>query len=322
MAASTSVLDVPLDTLDGFSRTVAGAAEEVGPSVAWVGRGGRRGGGIGSGVVWDERGHVVTNAHVVGDARELEVALPSGRRFRARTVGADRFSDLAVLRLEPPVAAELKPARFGDSDRLRVGQGVIALGNPLGFSWTVTFGVVSALERTLGEPNGALLDGLVQTDAAINPGNSGGPLATLDGRVIGITTAMILGGQGLGFAIPSSAVGPLVEQLVAGRRPVHPWLGVAAQAEVVPPAIARAMDLPAERGVLIVEVVPGGPADRAGLQANDHVVAVNGRPVATPSGMRRALVPSGPGDGLAEVEVVRAGRLLRRLVPVAERPLA
>jgi S1-C subfamily serine protease len=300
--------------LDPFSEAVARAAETVGPSVAWVGRAGEH--GVGSGVVWDDHGHVVTNAHVVGRADTLEVALPSGQRFMARPVGVDPLFDLAVVRVQAPVVVTLHPARFGDSDALRVGQGVIALGNPLGFSWTVTFGVVSALERSLVEPGGALLDGLIQTDAAINPGNSGGPLATLSGEVVGITTAMIMGGQGLGFAIPASAVTPLVAQLLAGRRPRHPWLGIVGQAEVVPAAVARALELPADRGVLVTEVVPDGPADRGGLRTFDFIVAVNGRPVATPSGIRRAL---GASDA-AEVEVLRGTERLTRRIRVAERP--
>ncbi|HVB09669.1 MAG TPA: trypsin-like peptidase domain-containing protein [Bacillota bacterium] len=300
--------------LDPFSEAVAHAAETVGPSVAWVGRAGD--GGVGSGVVWDEQGHVVTNAHVVGNASALEVALPSGQRFAARPVGVDPLLDLAVVQVQMPVSADLQPARFGDSDALRVGQGVIALGNPLGFSWTVTLGVVSALERTLVEPNGALLDGLIQTDAAINPGNSGGPLATLGGEVVGITTAMIMGGQGLGFAIPASAITPLISQLLAGKRPRHPWLGIVGQAEVVPPAVARALGLPADRGVLITEVVPDGPADRGGLRAFDFIVAVNGRAVSTPSGIRRAL---GSAEA-ADVDVLRGADRMTRQIRVTERP--
>jgi S1-C subfamily serine protease len=300
--------------LDAFSEAVAHAAEIVGPSVAWIGHG--REGGVGSGVVWDLHGHIVTNAHVVGQADAVEVALPSGQRFAAAPVGVDPLLDLAVVRVRGPVASELHPARFGDSDSLRVGQGVIALGNPLGFSWTVTLGVVSALERTLVEPNGALLDGLIQTDAAINPGNSGGPLATLAGEVIGINTAMIMGGQGLGFAIPASAITPLIAQLVDGRRPRHPWLGIVGQAEVVPTAVARALDLPADRGVLVTEVVAGGPADRGGLRAFDFIISVNGRAVAAPSGIRRAL---GAADA-AEVEILRGAERIKRRIAVAERP--
>ncbi len=301
-------------TLDPFSEAVAHAAETVGPSVAWVGRAGDS--GVGSGVVWDSHGHVVTNAHVVADARALEVALPSGQRFAARPVGVDPLLDLAVVRVQSTVASELRPAKFGDSDALRVGQGVIALGNPLGFSWTVTLGVVSALERSLVEPNGALLDGLIQTDAAINPGNSGGPLATLSGEVVGITTAMIMGGQGLGFAIPASAVKQQIAEMLAGRRPRHPWLGIVGQAEVVPPAVARALELPADRGVLVTDIVPDGPAERGGLRPMDFIVSVNGRAVSTPSGIRRAL---GSADA-ADVDVLRGAKRLTRRIRVAERP--
>jgi S1-C subfamily serine protease len=299
---------------DMFSSLVTGAAEAVGPSVAWIGR--PRDGAVGSGVVWDRRGFVVTNAHVVAGAAQLEVALPSGQRFAARPVGWDPLYDLAVLRLEAGSGAELAPARFGDSDRLKVGQGVVALGNPLGLSWTVTFGVVSALERTLPGPGGEALEGLIQTDAAINPGNSGGPLATLGGEVVGVTTAMILGGQGLGFAIPSSIVVPVAAELVAGRQPAHPWLGVAAQAEVIPPTIVRALQLPADRGVLIVDLVPGGPAAHSGLRPLDLIVAVNGHPVASVGALRRALV----AQGTADVEVLRGGERVHVRVAPADRP--
>jgi S1-C subfamily serine protease len=269
-------------TEDVFSQLVVAAAEAVGPSVAWIGR--PRDGAVGSGVVWDSRGYIVTNAHVVTGAGTLEVALPSGQRCIARAVGWDALYDLALLQCDADPGTEMKAAHFGESDALRPGQVVIALGNPLGLSWSVTFGVISALERVLSGPGGEALEGLIQTDAAINPGNSGGPLANLSGEVIGVTTATVLGGQGLSFAIPSSIVVPVATALAEGRQPAHPWLGIAAQPEVIPPTIVRALQLPADRGVLVVDLVPDGPGARSGLRPLDLILEINGRPVATVCG--------------------------------------
>lgn len=302
---------------DEVSRLVAQAAEQVGPSVVQIGLPGRE--GVGSGVVWDDAGHILTNAHVVGRSSQVAVQFASGRQLRARTVGADAYYDLAVVHADGPFS--VPPARFGDSDALRPGVAVIALGNPYGFSWTVTFGVVSALERTLPGPSGGVLDGLIQTDAAINPGNSGGPLATLNGEVVGITTAAIAGGQGLGFAIPSSLAVPVARELVTLGRARHPWLGIQGQADVLPADWVKAFALPVDRGVLITDVVRGGPAEKAGLRSFDLLVAVDERPVATPGAVRRAL--SGrPAGALVHCRVLRGGELLTIPVRVEERPLA
>ncbi len=299
---------------DPISAAVRHAAEVVGPAVVRIAHGGARG-GMGSGFVWDAAGHLLTNAHVVHGASAVEVAFPNGRRQTGRVVGSDAEYDLAVVRVEP--TAELHPATFGDSDALRPGDAVIAVGNPYGLSWTVTFGVVSGLERVLPGPGGQALDGMVQTDAAINPGNSGGPLALLDGGVVGITTAMLAGGQGLGFAIPGNAALAVAEQLRDHGHAAHPWIGIEGQAEVLPPDWVRLFGLPADRGVLVTGVVPGAPAARAGLQPFDLIVAVNGQPVATPSAIRRALAGSAPA---VAVRLLRGGQPREVRVAVRQRP--
>ncbi len=300
--------------MDPLSEATTRAAEMVGPAVVQIVHGSGRG-GMGSGVVWDGDGHVLTNAHVVRGADAVEVASPDGSRQTGLVVGADGVYDLAVVRL---TGARRPPqATFGDSDELRPGQAVLALGNPYGLSWTVTFGVVSALERVLSTPEGGELDGMVQTDAAINPGNSGGPLALLDGSVIGITTAMLAGGQGLGFAIPANTAVAVASELRDHGRASHPWMGILAQAEALPPVWKDLMDLPADRGVLITEVAPGGPAARAGLTRFDLIVAVNGRTVGTPGAVRRSL---GAVGGVARLRVLRGGEPLEVAMPVQERP--
>ncbi len=301
--------------LDPVSAAVSHAAEIVGPSVVQIAHGAGGRGGMGSGFVWDGGGHLLTNAHVVHGATAVEVAFPDGRRRAGAVVGADAGYDLAVVRVAGE--ADLQPARFGDSDALRAGQAVIAVGNPYGLQWSVTFGVVSALERFLPGPGGLVLDGMVQTDAAINPGNSGGPLALLDGGVVGITTAVLAGGQGLGFAIPGNAALAVAEQLRDHGRAAHPWLGIEGQAETLPPDWVRAFRLDADRGILVTGVVRGSPAQRAGILPFDLIVAVGDRPVATPSAIRRALT-GGPRP--VPIRLLRGGEPRDVLVDVRERP--
>ena len=303
-----------MDSQDLTSPAIRHAAEVVGPSVVQVSqRGGR--GGLGSGFVWDSEGYILTNAHVVRGAEHVDVSFPDGRRQVGTVIGADGDYDLAVLRVEP--IGTLKPVTFGESDGLRAGDAVVAIGNPYGLSWTVTFGVISGLERVLPGQDGLPLDGMVQTDAAINPGNSGGPLALLDGRVIGINTAMLAGGQGLGFAIPASGALAVADQLKQYGRARHPWIGIEGQAEIIPPEWAGLLGLKAERGVFVTGVVDRTPAQRAGLRAFDLILAIDGHPVATPSAMRRLLVASGRTVWL---EILRGSETVSVQVAVAERP--
>lgn len=308
--------------LDPFSNAISTAAETVGPSVVQIvahRADSGRPGGIGSGVVWDGAGHLLTNAHVVGGLRQVDVNFADGRRQVGEVVGADAAFDLAVVRVER--VEELQPATFADSDLLRPGAVVIAVGNPYGLRWTVTLGVISAVERILPGPTGEALDGMLQTDAAINPGNSGGPLALLDGRIVGITTAMLAGTQGLGFAIPSNTVVAVGEQLRDRGRANHPWLGIEGQPEIVPDRWVRLFGLEADSGVVITGVYEGSPADRAGLRSFDLIVAIDGRPTKTPSAVRRALALIPPGLPV-RVRFLRGGEPAEVDVWVAERPPA
>jgi len=301
------------------TEVVADAAERVGPSVVQLRRPAGRGrgtAGVGSGIIVDEQGHILTNAHVVRGARRVTAALADGRTAEAEVLAADRPLDLALVKIRP--LADLQPAVFGDSAALRPGQLVLAVGNPYGLGWTVTLGVVSALNRSV-PAGGTVLDGLIQTDAAINPGNSGGPLATLDGSVVGITTVMLAGGQGIGFAIPAEDARSAFAQLQAWGRVVHPWLGVEAETEEIDAELVRLFDLPAGRGALIVRVLPGSPAERGGLRPFDLITAVAGRPVGSAGDLRHALRGRHPGERVP-VEIVRGGQAITLEIRVAERP--
>lgn len=297
---------------DIITEVVAGAAERVGPSVVRI----STGNGVGSGVVYDKSGHIMTNAHVLRGNRPVEVSFPDGRKLHGTIVGADEGYDLAVVRVGK--GGEPAPAAFGESDSLRPGQAVIALGNPYGLSWSVSFGVVSALERTVPVGRGGALEGMIQTDAAINPGNSGGPLATLDGRVRGITTAMLQGGQGLGFAIPSSLAVPVAEQLIERGSARHPYIGIEGQAERIPAHFVKLFELPFDRGVLITGLRPGGPAELAGLRVFDLLVEIAGRAVPTPAAIRRVLSAYRPGERL-DATVLRDGKRVQFRLGFTER---
>jgi S1-C subfamily serine protease len=242
--------------------------------------------GIGSGVVVDARGYVATNRHVVMDSREISVTTIDGKKFSGEVVGTDATSDTAVVKME---GRGLPPAELGDSDSLKVGQLVIAIGNPFGFILggpTVTIGVVSALGRNI-QAEDRLFENLIQTDAAINPGNSGGPLLDSGGRVIGINTAMIPFAQGIGFAVPINTVKKVVEELITYGRVIRPWLGIAGLN--ITNELASYYDLPVREGILIARVVPGGPADEAGLSDGDIILSVDGSAVRNMEGLQKAI---------------------------------
>ena len=232
--------------------------------------------GTGSGFVYDAEGHIVTNYHVVENAEELSVALASGEVYPAQVVGVDPSNDLAVIHIETENLPA--PVPLGDSDQLRVGQFVVAIGNPFGQESTLTVGVISALGRVIQSPDGRFIGEAIQTDAAINPGNSGGPLLDLRGRVIGVNSQIISTSRasaGIGFAVPVNTVRHVVPQLIAQGRYVHSWLGV----EYLPltPEWARAfrqagMEVPVDEGLLVTRVAPGGPADQAGIRGGDQLV--------------------------------------------------
>jgi serine protease DegQ len=289
----------------GEERAVIRASRIVSPAVVSV----RRGRASGSGIIVRADGYVLTNAHVVGEASSVEVALADGRRLSARVLGADASVDVAVLRVN---TSGLPTAPLGDSDQLEVGQAAIAIGNPLGFERTVTAGVVSAVNRSLG---GGELDGLIQTDAAINPGNSGGPLVDSGGRVIGMNTAIVRGpygdGAGLSFAVPINTAQEVLRQVQASGRIIRPWMGV--DLGDVTPELAARYDLPVDHGALIGEVIDAGPASRAGLRAGDIVVAAEGQPIPDGGALRRLLRRMKPGSTLAVTIQRGSGRVQARL---------
>src|SRR5438093_1594196 len=242
----------------------------------------------GSGVIVDAKGYVLTNNHVIENAQDITVRLSDGRKFTAKLVGRDPKTDLAVLKVDAP--ALLPVAELGDSDQLRVGQWAIAIGNPFGLDRTVTVGIVSATARN--RVGVATYENFIQTDASINPGNSGGPLLNLDGKVIGINTAIVAAGQGIGFSIPINQAKEVMRQLIASGRVVRGWLGIAIQD--VTDELAGTFGV--REGVLVTDVVAGSPADKAGLRRGDVIVEVGKKPVADPATLFRTLAQLKPGD--------------------------
>jgi S1-C subfamily serine protease len=303
------------EALDAYSRTVSAVAERLAPSMANLRvsrriRGGRVLDGGGSGVVITPDGFMLTSAHVVDGARRMiHASFVDGREESAEVVGADPLSDLALLRAH---AADLVPAELGDADRLRVGQLVVAIGNPYGFASSVTAGVVSALGRSLPTRVGRVVDNVIQTDAALNPGNSGGALAAGRGRVIGINTAVA--GVGLGLAVPiNDATRRIVGALMRDGRFRRAYIGIAGGPRPLPPRIAA--ELGRRSGVEVVDVVQASPAARAGLRPEDLVVALGGAPVTGVGDLQRLMTEELIGTAV-DVVVVREGReLTLSLVP-------
>jgi serine protease Do len=280
----------------------------------------QRGGSLGSGFLISADGYIVTNNHVVSPARtgatveQITVTLPDRREFEATLVGRDATSDLALLKIK---GNNLPFVRFGDSQAVRVGDWVVAIGNPFGLGGTVTAGIVSALHRNL---NSGVYDRYIQTDASINMGNSGGPMFDLNGNVIGINTALISptgGNVGIGFAIPAEQVRPVIEALRKGERPQRGYIGVSLQS--LDEDIAASLGIPKNQGELIRGVTAGGPAARAGIQQGDVVVSVAGRPV-TPDESLAYLVARQPVGSRVPIELVRNGRRETVNVAVGERP--
>ncbi|MCX8116612.1 MAG: trypsin-like peptidase domain-containing protein [Desulfobacterota bacterium] len=230
--------------------------------------------GSGSGTIIDTKGHILTNHHVVANAQKLEVTLADGSKWPAKLIGSDPDNDLAVIKIEAP-RERLKVVPMGDSKNLRIGQKVLAIGNPFGFERTLTTGVISSLGRTIRSEVGTMIEDVIQTDAAINPGNSGGPLLNSDGEVIGINTAIISpsgGSVGIGFAIPVNTAKKVIPELIAKGYVSYPWIGATIQPLL--PEVAKYLKLNVERGAMIAEVVKGGPADKAGLKGGTQRVQV------------------------------------------------
>ncbi len=292
--------------LDAYSQAVTGAVERISPSVVHIevhqalpersagrtrpGRPRERA-GSGSGFVFTPDGLILTNSHVVHDAARIAVTLADGHRRPATLIGDDPASDLAVIRLEEPNFDEhaLTAATLGDSQKLRVGQIVIAIGAPYGFQSTVTAGVVSALGRSLRSYSGRLIDDVIQTDASLNPGNSGGPLVDSAGRVVGVNTATILPAQGICFAIGINTAKFVASRLLRDGRIRRSFIGVSAQTVPVHRRVVRFYDLPRETGALVLSVEDASPAKRAGLREGDVIVALEGQPVAGVDDLHRLL---------------------------------
>jgi S1-C subfamily serine protease len=303
-------MDTGDEALDAYSRIVSGVAERLTPRVAAlrVERRTRRGvaQGAGSGVVFTEDGFVLTNAHVVEGSDGGQAAFADGTSARFRLIGADPLSDLAVVRVDGPTPP---PAPLGEASRLRVGQLVVAVGNPLGLAGTVTAGVVSALGRSLPTRSGSavrIVEDVIQTDAALNPGNSGGALADARGEVVGINTAVA--GSGLGLAVPVNATTRrIIATLLAEGRVRRAYLGLVSSPAPLPPALAERLGR--TEGLRLVEVVPGSPAARAGLFTGDVLLTVNGEPVWTAQSLQRLMFADAIDRDLP-ITVYRRGALV------------
>jgi S1-C subfamily serine protease len=319
------------DPLDAYSRAVMRAVDTVGPAVVKVevtrrapsGPAARRARGSdepdrggGSGFVFTPDGLVLTNSHVVDQASTIAVTVPDGREYGADLVGDDPGTDLAVLKITAP---DLAAASLGDSSRLRPGQLVVAVGNPYGLQHTVTAGVVSALGRSLRARSGRLIDNILQTDAALNPGNSGGPLVNAGGEVVGVNTAMIMGGQGLSFAVPINTARFVIPQLLREGRVRWSYVGVGVQDVPLLRRVIRFFGLAATSGLLVVSVEPGSPAAEAGLRDGDILVAFGGQPVAGADDLHRLLTEERIGTA-QEAEVIRGTERLRLAVTPREVP--
>jgi S1-C subfamily serine protease len=316
-APSTRPEQLPdAEAFDAYSRTVSAVAERLTPSVAHlaVSRRTRRGRaeGAGSGVAISSDGYMLTSAHVVAGGNRLTASFADGRELGAELVGADPLSDLALVRVD---ARDLTPAQLGDADELRVGQLVVAIGSPMGLAGTVTAGVVSALGRSLPTRSGSagrLVENVIQTDAALNPGNSGGALADGLGRVVGINTAVA--GIGLGLAVPiNDATRRIISALMKEGKVRRAYIGIVGGSRPLPPRIASRLNR--DKGIEVVEVVQGSPAARAGLRAEDLIVAVDGEPMGDVGDLQRLMVAERIGQGV-EVDVVRDGSFLKlELIP-------
>jgi S1-C subfamily serine protease len=310
--------------LDSYSQAVIDVVDRVGPAVVRLAvrngdpaRPGQSRGGSGSGVIVAPDGLILTNSHVAGAASRIEVTTADGQDLHARLVGDDPDTDLALIRIDEP--ATLPSARLGDSKRLKRGQLVIAIGNPLGFESTVTTGVVSALGRSLRSRNGRLIDDVIQTDAALNPGNSGGPLVSSRGEVVGINTAVIMGAQGICFAVAANTASFVLGELVRHGRVRRAFIGIAAQQTAIPPLRRRAAGLAQDRAVMISTVEPDSAAERAGLRPGDIIVALDGVTIAGADDLVRALTGDKIGRSVAFDVLRGTERLTVAAVPQERR---
>ena len=331
-AAQTAAAAAPLTDQD---QAVIAAAAKVSPAIVTIKTTGPAGGssdffgvpgGVGSGVVFDAGGWIITNRHVVEDSQGLEVDLADGRTFEARVYGIDTLTDLAIIKVE---AKDLPVAPIGDSSTIRVGQLAIAIGSPLGtYTNSVTAGIVSAFGRTIQVEDGTTIRNLIQTDAAINPGNSGGALLDAAGNVIGINTAVASSANGIGFAIPINIARPLLQQALAGQELARPWIGIRYVA--IDRQLAEEENLPVQAGALIrgsdassgqaaPAIVPDSPAEKAGLREGDIITAVDGQKIETTRPLDDILTQFAPGKTVT-LDVLRDGKATTLTVTLGTRP--
>jgi S1-C subfamily serine protease len=305
------------ELLDSYSQAVIGAAERVNPSVVNIevsheGRGRNRSSprgnveGSGSGFIFTPDGFILTNSHVAHGASQIGVTLADGRRSAAQLIGDDPDTDLAVVRINLP---NLMPVALGDSQKIRVGQLAIAIGNPYGFQYSVTAGVVSALSRSLRTPSGRLIDNIIQTDAALNPGNSGGPLVNARGEVIGVNTAVILPAQGICFAIAINTAKFVAGQLIKEGRVRRSYIGVAGQVVPLHRRLVRYFNLKVETAVLVVSLEENSPALKAGLQEGDLIIGYDDHPIAGIDDLHRLLTDQRVGVR-SRLSVIRRNEVL------------
>lgn len=273
---------------DAYSSAVTGAAEAVSPAVLRLSVSSPRGDGSGSGFLFTDDGFALTNSHVVHGARRIEAALTDGRAFDAQLVGDDPDNDIAVIRLHAP--ERFAPASLGVSKALKPGQLVVAIGNPYGFDFTVTAGVVSGLGRSMRSTSGRLIDNVIQTDAALNPGNSGGPLVTAAGEVVGVNTAVIRPAQGLSFAVPIDTAKFVAQRLIRDGRIRRGRLGLAAQDVPLPRKLVRLLELSADSAALVTHVERGSAAEDAGVRPGDLLIGFAGETVSCIDDLQKLLV--------------------------------
>ncbi len=305
------------EALDAFSRVVVNVSEALRPAVVHLRAVRGRAEGSGSGFLFTPDGYLLTNHHVVQGQQRVRVRLVEGGELTGRVVGADPWTDIAVVQAE---GGGLPFAKLGDSARLRVGQLVVAIGSPLGFESTVTAGVVSAVGRTLRSVTGHMVDNVIQTDAALNPGNSGGPLVDSRGLVVGINTAIIRPAQGICFAIPINMARDILPQLMKHGRVVRGYLGIHVRNVPLEPARARRFGLERTSGVEVMAIEPGGPADQAGLLEEDVIVSLGESPTESVDDLHRLLTQL-PVDVPSSIVLLRGERRLERLVLPTQFPV-
>jgi S1-C subfamily serine protease len=313
------------EALDAYSTIVTGVVESVAAAMVGIQRKSRAGGfngdprvqgGAGSGFVITPDGYVLTNNHVIQGAGAIEVLFADGNTAPADVVGGDADTDTALVRVH---GGRLTPVELGDSDTLRVGQLVVAMGNPFGLQATVTTGVVSALRRTLRATTGRLIEDIIQTDAALNPGNSGGALLDSRGRVIGVNTAIIAGANATGFAVPINTAKRVIPDLMREGRVVRGYLGLAGQTVPFPKAAAARFGISVPAGIQIVQIVPGGPAEKAGLRAGDVILSVDDKDAPSVDAIHRILDGKSIGRE-SKLRVLRRGDVITARITPTRRP--